>query len=255
MPVRDIPKILTLTNWNAKKGVIAKMAGETGIGAALTKLKTEWAKIPWDELDPDEAVNKHAKNGKMTIAALDQLEPVARANIRKVKPVQDQLKAIAKLTGQIETKWKASKVIPASSRKHVGDMKLAAQKLDIALKSIDNDWKDARERVSKEEERLKGIALSVIKPYFASLRQQGEELKRKPSAEAYFGKATKGFHQNVRGLNAALDRSRDDNWIAWKNQHWKPLSQDGFIPKSDDQVVAKVDRVLDVLDQLEKLIG
>jgi hypothetical protein len=191
----------------------------------------------------------------MTIAALDQLEPIARANIRKVKPVQDQLKAIAKLTGQIETKWKASKVIPASSRKHVAEMKLAAQRLDIALKSIDNDWKDARQRVTQEEVRLKGIALGAIKPYFASLRQQGAQLKCNPSAEAYLGKATKGFHQNIRGLNAALDRSRDDGWNAWKNQHWKPLSQDSYLPKSDDQVVAKVDRVLAVLDQLEKLIG
>jgi hypothetical protein len=47
-----IPKNLTLADWNAKKGIIAKMAGETGIGAELTKLKTEWAKIPWDERDP-----------------------------------------------------------------------------------------------------------------------------------------------------------------------------------------------------------
>jgi hypothetical protein len=58
MPVRDIPKILALTDWTAKQGVIAGMACETGIGAALTKLKTAWAKIPWDELDPDVAVNQ-----------------------------------------------------------------------------------------------------------------------------------------------------------------------------------------------------
>jgi hypothetical protein len=255
MPVRAIPKNLTVVDWNSKKGVIAKMAGETGIGAALAKLKTEWDKVPWDLIDPDEAVNKHAKNGKMTVDALDQLEPVARANIKKVDAVRNQLKAIATLTGQIETKWKASKVIPSSSRKHVGDMKTTADQLNIGLKSIDNDWKQARERVTKEEARLKGIALQAIKPYFASIRQNAAEVKRNPTVAAYEGAATKGLHQNVRGLNAALDRSREPEWIQWKNQHWKPLAQDGYKPTADSQVVAKVDKVLDVLDELERLIG
>src|SRR2546425_12554776 len=123
MPARVLPKILTVADWNSKKGTIAKMAGETGIGAALAKLKVEWDKIDWSQLDPDEAVNKHAKNGKMTVAALDLLEPVAKANIGKINAVRTQLKAVETLTGQIETKWRASKVIPSSSRVHVGNMK------------------------------------------------------------------------------------------------------------------------------------
>jgi hypothetical protein len=164
IPVRAIPKILTVADWNAKKGVIAKMAGETGIGAALAKLKTDWDKVDWAEIDPDAAVTKHAKNGTMTSQALDQLEPIAKENIHKVEPVRNQLKAIVKLTGDIETKWKTSKVIPSSSRVHVGNMKTTADQLNIALKSIDNDWKYARERVNKEEARLKTQAWRPSNP-------------------------------------------------------------------------------------------
>jgi hypothetical protein len=255
MPARVLPKILTVADWNSKKGTIAKMAGETGIGAALAKLKVEWDKIDWSQLDPDEAVNKHAKNGKMTVAALDLLEPVAKANIGKINAVRTQLKAVETLTGQIETKWRASKVIPSSSRVQVGNMKTEADHFSIALKSIDNDWKYARERVTKEEARLKAQALSVIKPYFASIRKNGAEVKANATVAKYTGDAGKGFHQNIRGLNAALDRSQEPTWIAWKDTNWKPLAQDSYKPTQDSQVVAKVDHVLDVLDQLERLVG
>jgi hypothetical protein len=47
--------------------VIAKMAGETGIGAALTKLKTEWDKVPWDVLDPDRALTAATKTDRQTM--------------------------------------------------------------------------------------------------------------------------------------------------------------------------------------------
>jgi hypothetical protein len=80
-------------------------------------------------------------------------------------------------------------------------------------------------------------------------------VKSAPTVDNYVGAATKGFHQNVRGLNAALDRSMEPAWIEWKNTHWKPLAQDGFKPTQDSQVVGKVDQVLGVLTQLEHLVG
>ena len=255
MPARAIPLILTVADWNAKKGVIAKMAGETGIGAALAKLKTEFDKVDWALIDPDAATTKFAPNGKMTMEALEELEPKAKLNIAKLNPLRTQLKAVRDLCGTIETKWKTSKVIPSSSRAHVGSMKTTADQMFIALKSVDNDWKAARQRVEKEEERLRLIAISVIKPYFISIRANGVEVKRNPTVATYTGGAGKGFHQNIRGMNAALDRSKNPGWIAWKNIHWKPLAQDAYKPDADNQVVAKVNNVLSVLDDLEAELG
>jgi hypothetical protein len=255
MPVRSIPKSLTVADWNNKKGVIAKMAGETGIGAALTKLKTAWDKVDWDELDPDAAVVKNSKTGKMTVDLLDKLYPIAKQNYGKVEPVRKEFLAVSKLTQTIATKWKASKIIPSSSRKHVETMHDEADQMYIGLKSIDNDWKNARDRVEKEEERLKGIALNTIKPYFKSLRDYGQKVKDAPTVDNYIGKAKEGFHQNIRGLNAALDRSKRPDWIDWKDKNWKPLAQDSYRPTENSQVAGKVDKVLEVMGELEKLIN
>ena len=255
MPARVLPKILTVADWNSKKGVIAKMAGETGIGAALAKLKTTWDKVEWDVLDPDAAVLKNSKTGKMTLELLEKLEPIAAKNINKIEPVRKELKAVADLTEKIAAKWKTSKIIPSSSRKHVETMHTTADQMWIQLKSIDNDWKAARQRVGKEEERLRGIALNAIKPYFASIREFAKEVKSTPTVEKFTGEAKTGLYQNIRGLNAALDRSKRTDWIEWKDKHWKPLSQASFLPKDNSEVAAKVDKVLDVLDELEKLIN
>jgi hypothetical protein len=255
MPVRSIPKSLTVADWNNKKGVIAKMAGETGIGAALAKLKVVWDKIDWTEIDPDAAVVKNSKTGKMTLELLEKLEPIAKQNITKVEPVRKEFLAVANLTKTIGIKWKASKLIPSSSRKHVEAMNKDANDMYIQLKSIDNDWKVARERVEKEEERLKSIAMLTVKPYFKSIREFGKAVKEKPTVAQFVGEAKTGFYQNIRGLNAALDRTKRTDLIAWKDRKWKPLSQAGFVPTSDGQVVAKVNEVLEALDELEKLVG
>ncbi|MBK8834451.1 MAG: hypothetical protein IPO29_06180 [Anaerolineae bacterium] len=112
MPLPEIPVILTVADWNAKKGTIAKMAGETGIGAALAKLKVEFDKVPWDVLDPDSAYRANTKTGKGTLALAQKLGPIAISNQSKLEPVRKQLQAIKTLTETIEKKWKASKIIP-----------------------------------------------------------------------------------------------------------------------------------------------
>ena len=109
----------------------------------------------------------------------------------------------------------------------------------------------ARER----QRRLKGIALQAIKPYFKSIRDFGQEVKKTPTVAKFVGEAKTGFYQNIRGLNAALDRTKRQDIIAWKDRKWKPLAQAGYVPTSDGQVVDKVNEVLEILDELEKLVA
>ncbi len=259
MAIKTLPKILTPADWNSKKGVFAKMAGETGMGAALTKLGTAWGKVKWNLVDPDEGIRlKAGATGKQTTAAYNLAEPLALVEIGKVPAVRTELRAVNKLAGELEIKWKASKTIPSSSRVHVSNIKTASLTLynELALDKFTAEWSVAKQRLADKEKLLKDQALKVIKPYFVSIRQFGKEAKENPTVANYGGgTATKGFHQNVRGLNAALDRSQEPAWILWKDQHWKPLSQAGYLPKQDSEVVAKVDKVLDVLDDLERLIG
>jgi hypothetical protein len=69
------------------------------------------------------------------------------------------------------------------------------------------------------------------------------------------GKATKGFYQGIRGLNAAIAKSGDVELMKWGKTNWTPLSQAGFNPKTDKDVEGKVNKVLEVLKTFEGQLG
>ena len=47
----DYPAVLTKTNWDKNKGVIAKMAGATGVGDALSKLEAAYKAVDWKKFE------------------------------------------------------------------------------------------------------------------------------------------------------------------------------------------------------------
>jgi hypothetical protein len=47
----DYPAVLTKTNWDKNKGVIAKMAGATGVGEALSKLEAAYKAVDWKKFE------------------------------------------------------------------------------------------------------------------------------------------------------------------------------------------------------------
>ena len=148
MAVKTIPVILTQADWNRKKGVFAKMAGETGIGAAMKAVDDEWKKVDWEALDPNSA---YAKSGKLRIPTNHaQLTEAARGERGKVEAVRTKLKTLRDLAKVTETKFKASKVIPSSSRVHVGSIAVAADHLFIELKSIDVIWETERKQITQK---------------------------------------------------------------------------------------------------------
>lgn len=147
---KTIPVILTQADWNKKKGVIAKMAGETGIGAAMKLLETEWKKVDWQEMDPDDAF---AKAGiKATPTNYSKLLATAKGQLSKVEAVRVKVKALRDLATTTEAKFKKSKLIPSSSTQHVANIKRTADQFWIELKSIDKLW-EAKEKVINEKYR------------------------------------------------------------------------------------------------------
>src|SRR5438552_15479493 len=113
----ELPVILTVADWNKKKGVIAKMAGETGIGAELAKVKVVYDKISWPDLDPDAAMIKaDPKTGRQTMALWHKAQDIVKKDhYPKVEATRKAVMAFDLLASRIETKWKASKLIPSSS--------------------------------------------------------------------------------------------------------------------------------------------
>ena len=47
----DYPAVLTKANWDKNKGVIAKMAGATGVGDALAKLEAAYKAVDWKKFE------------------------------------------------------------------------------------------------------------------------------------------------------------------------------------------------------------
>ncbi len=148
MAPKTIPVILTQADWNKKKGVIAKMAGETGIGAAMKVLEAEWKKVDWDEMDPVEAFTKAKLKANPTNYA--KVFAIAKGQISKVEGVRVKVKALRDLAEKTEKKFKASKLIPSSSTQHVANIKTTADHFWIELKSIDKLW-EAKEKVINEK--------------------------------------------------------------------------------------------------------
>ena len=122
MPAKQLPVILTEANWNKNKGVIAKMHGETGIGAALRDIKVAWDKVDWTKFDPQTLRAKYGfrdNDPAQVKAALAQAEKDLQAEFKDVEAVRAKLLAFNKLAATVATKFKNSPTIPASSRKLV----------------------------------------------------------------------------------------------------------------------------------------
>jgi hypothetical protein len=245
-----LPPNLTEADWKAKKGIIAKMAGETNIGAALKKLDDRWKKLPWDDLEPGLAWSKQKL--RRSSANLPTLMAEVKKQWPKVGDVQKELFAIRDLCDKIAAEWKRKPLIPASSRKHVEGMSAAAEKLFYEMKSLDLPWKKEATEIEAHEKKVKENGLKAMKPYFKSLKDNAKQVT---DPESYRGAGTKGFHQNVRGLSVAISKSGEPTWIGWGKTNWTAMAQDGFLPKNDQDVQVKVKQVLTALAELEKMVG
>ena len=51
MAIPTYPVILTQADWNKKKGLFAKMAGETGLGALMLQTETLYKAVDWNKFD------------------------------------------------------------------------------------------------------------------------------------------------------------------------------------------------------------
>jgi len=246
----QILPILTTKDWSKNKGIIAKLVSETGIGAELKKLQDLWGKVQWDVILYDKATATGVKTDGPGLAKLFE---AAKKAYPAVETVRKQLLVVEKQANDTAKKWKTNSKIPKSSVKHVEDLATAAKSEYMALKSLGDKW------VNKiaERKRIDGQALdnakSVIKPYLVKLRKECADLLENPKVDDYGVGAQTGFHQTVRGINAAL--ARVATLKAWSDKNWKDLAQDGFVPKQDSEVKAKVNKVLEQAKELEKEIN
>ena len=257
-----LPKNLTVADWTAKKKLPTKISGNTGIGAALTRLKLEWDKVDWEALDPNTAVSRINASGEMTHAALEQARPAVRPNLVKVPAAHKQLKVVLGLIKTTETKWRANKLIPSASIKHMAAMKAAAAKIDTDLDGLADDldqaWVVARQMADLRDGQKANSTVTLLKSHTAKVRAKAPKILQaddpvKDYGFSYTKPGGASLHQLITELNTALQRTTEPQW-ATARQTFAALARKSYLPATEAEVDAKIRQVLRALDALEQTL-
>jgi hypothetical protein len=242
------PPEATDAAWQKKKSFMdkAKSGTKTGLGADLKAAEAEWKKFTplMDKLDVRSAVV-----GGRTVEKVNAAKMAAQAILDGQRNTTSQalIKAAAKAKATAGNKGLSKTAAAAALVIESKLLGLSRSLRDIKL----TDFDTMIDTLNSQSQ----IAQNTLKPYIVSLRRDGATVKSHPTVDSYVGGATTGFMQGIRGLNAAIAKSGNVPLMKWGKTNWTPLSQAGYTPTADSQVVTKVDNVLRVLAEFERQLG
>jgi hypothetical protein len=188
------PATLTNKSWQKAKGVIAKAAGETGVGAALDAAENRHGRIDFTQLEPTVRVRSEIPTAVAT---------AKRYYATNIEPLRDDL---AKVISKAEAAKKKLAKIPLSKDtikaldKIIGD----AEKFRVSLKSVDLDA--ILKRLDAELSRKEGTAAPILKP---------KNIDNAISLVTAFGKKPSIAtwpKQPLRAIGAALKQINHEPW-------------------------------------------
>ncbi len=134
MPITtpSFPALLTRTNWDKNKGILAKIAGFTGMGEALATLETQYKKVDWPSYDMQNVFS--AGNSKFTLSSLKSAIENAVADVKSGECGKLRLQAfkVRDLADKTQKDFKNNKLIPKSSGELCGSISKAADQLGVA---------------------------------------------------------------------------------------------------------------------------
>jgi hypothetical protein len=218
MALPPLPKILTNADWQAEKGVIAKLTkGETGIGALMDALTNAYNAIDAAKFDCRTAI---VTVSQRTPENIDKAIAEAKAEYPKVQVAQKAAYALRDRAKVVAAEFAKSKVIPASTRKHVETIAVEADHFGVACKSMDfKSFDDVR----KEETEKQGIARKMLAGWVASIKTGYSAVLSKTTGDEYIAK----MYQKVRGLGTAVAN------IPELKAKWSPIFGNGGYSKGD----------------------
>jgi len=253
----NLPKELSAKQWRSNKGLFTKAVTDaTGMGTALDKLGKAWAAVPWATVDPDQALASAAPTGDVTTAMVDKLQPLAQRQQTKVDAVTKELRAVEALGKKTVDSWKTNKLVPASSIKYVGQVRLAAATLIKQLDELDEGWKAFR--YNAEHGRMfrtdKAIVETEIQGAVANLRAATRTAQTNPSLAA----SLKDYRNMLMSITKAVDALSKSSDRAHRDAKaiLEPLLINPYTPKTNDEAksdaaLAMVARVASALSRIK----
>ena len=236
MPFPNYPDILRPADWDKKKGALAKTAGETGVGAAMTNLIKTLDAVKLDALVPLTTYKNEA--------AVDEAIKTAKANASKLVPASQAAYKVRDLAKAAAVKFKKP-LIPKSSVDHALAVMSAADHYGIALKSYDPlpEFEDARKRV-----QIKLAAgLKSAKSYAGKVETNLGQFKNATTVN--YPAWEKYWKEDLRGLNAAIAV------VPALKDHaplWRTMTSEAF---RGDSKTLKVEDIKKKAGQIDLAIG
>jgi hypothetical protein len=171
------PESLTKAYWDKKKGLIAKAAIETGIGAAAAKAEAAFAAIDWNGFDiikrtpmavteetlkqcmqfKDSVAAQHAKQVKPAIAALKVLSKTAAEAVPKLK--KGNLSNSAKIAEEIA---KEADFFSVSLQLNSAFFDEVAKECDKSVEMIENNLRQRQKILSETKTFLTNLLKGII---------------------------------------------------------------------------------------------
>ena len=197
------PPELLASYWDKNKGALAKMAGETGIGAALVKLKAQHAKIDWQQMTANGYGKLH------NVAEVDEAEKKGKDYYRtNVVPYATSAREVRDLAVGVAKKFATNKLIPKASIATAATIAKAADVVSVACKSLDEEFKTFaayRAKLAKQIEDQQ----KMIRPNIAKLKTGLLACIKKPTKDSWWD----NVRDNCRSINNGVQLNPE-----WKKQ-------------------------------------
>jgi hypothetical protein len=263
-----IPEILTKQNWDKKKGIIAKLAGPTGIGDKLEELRKAYAKVDWKKVNAYERMGgfSHWNKDDFTRATWQKYLTEAQAQVqgpmvavvKECEEVRDHCIKVAKTL-------KDKRGIPSSTTQHVLTMAKRADQM------ADDLGKPAMARVlnTMNQELLGDVDKIIDGVHHATkgaLKRHESlfvKLRNDPTASTFNSlacPAARDIAQNIGNLDLAFTKGfgkkvNDADRIAKALSPYANTSNNNYLKGnlSPDEVVEEIDALEHIVNDARKV--
>ncbi len=211
------PALLTNKDWQKKKGIIAKIAGETGIGAALNAGEAAFKKIDWKKMDATTIMP-----AERDVDNIEAKQKEAAAHYSSViEPARAKLRDIRDAAASTASEWRKNKAIPSSAVKAVEAIGASASFLATELKDNSSTMKDYGKTFTDMIATKKKNAAEEAKKLEVTIKNLVKALSEatKTPSKQFWSEGNTSAHQRCRSMCNAIrniPELKQPYWATWQ---------------------------------------
>lgn len=228
------PAILTNKDWQKKKGLLGKMAGETGVGDAMDALQKSYEKVNWKIFDPGAALPfdrdlRGIEGIKMVIKNAQ-----AEYNSSISSAVHSNLADLKTKVTDAQKEFKKSKTIPKKLGDHCDDIlsAIADMETETSSENLVEELKKNAEQLLKDQAAFNKMMAETkqrLKKYVVALAQ---DIKTVKTSKDYYN----SWSENIRGVGTALPVLAEGLGLLEVHKRWRGYASQANSTATDEEV-------------------